>query len=69
MDDRITSTTGTQRASDFRSNVKERDGLQCIFTGDDVTDAVHIIPKAKGDEVSPIIMTILCLKPASSTLP
>jgi hypothetical protein len=53
MNDRITSSVQTLRSSDFRSNVMERDGSMCVFTGTEARkcDAAHLLAKSKGDEV------------------
>ena len=53
LNERITSSSQTQRRSNFRRDVLERDGMFCVFTGEtqDVCDAAHIIPRSKGDEV------------------
>ena len=37
MNDRITSSELTLRASNFRRNVMARDGRVCVFTGEDET--------------------------------
>ena len=52
MNDRISSSEQTLRASSFRRGVKARDGSVCVFTGYEICDATHLLPKSKGDAVS-----------------
>jgi hypothetical protein len=51
---RVTSSEMTPRRSNFRRDVIERD-FQCVvtLTPAEWCDAAHIIPKSKGDKVSP----------------
>ena len=53
LNDRITTTEGTARRSDFRNNVIRRDGHACVITkeGEKDCDAAHLIPHSKGDAV------------------
>ena len=53
LNDRLTATSQTQRRHDFRRNVIRRDGHACVVTLEPELscDAVHLIPRSKGDEV------------------
>jgi len=61
LNERVTSSALTQRSADFRREVKERDGEFCIVTKELAfsCDAVHLISKSKGDEVT-YTTIILC---------
>jgi len=52
LNDRKTTTEGTVRLRNFRSNVVRRDGPVCVITGEgeDHCDAIHLIPHSKGNE-------------------
>ncbi|KAI9509588.1 hypothetical protein F5148DRAFT_1186323 [Russula earlei] len=52
LNDIVTVTARTQRSSDFRKKIIERDGPACVVTEADEghCDAVHLIPRSKGDE-------------------
>ena len=68
LNERITSTAQTPRRTTFRRDVIRRDGPVCVVTegvrGD--CDAVHLIPRGKGDEVRFMVssynyfMTLFC---------
>jgi hypothetical protein len=53
LNDRITTTEGTTRRSDFRAAVVRRDGPACVVTQVEGSrcDTAHLIPHSKGDEV------------------
>ena len=53
LNDRITSSSFSQRRADFRDGVSTRDDDCCAITalGESDCDAAHIIPRCKGDEV------------------
>ena len=53
LDERVTLTARTQCSSSFCERVTSRDGDFCVATGEpkNFCDAVHIIPRAKGDSV------------------
>jgi hypothetical protein len=53
LNDRITTTEGTERRWDFRQDVIQRDGPACVITQmeEEDCDAAHLIPHSKGDEV------------------
>ena len=59
-DEKITTTTQTPCHYAFRDNALERDGPFCVITKvpTDICDAVHLVPKSKGDDVR--FMIILC---------
>ncbi|KAH9965165.1 hypothetical protein BC827DRAFT_1126603 [Russula dissimulans] len=52
LNDRITSTVHTARGSSFRESILRRDGPTCVVTqlAKEHCDAVHLIPRSKGDE-------------------
>jgi len=49
----ITSSVATTRRAQFRDDVAERDGRECVLTGLEETycDAVHLLAHSKGDAV------------------
>ena len=51
--DRLTSTAQTPRRAHFRDDVIKRDGPACVITQAEEghSDAAHLIPHSKGDEV------------------
>ena len=53
LNDELTSTVLTQRRSNFRDDVIRRVGRACVVTqvAGLHCDAVHLIPRSKGDEV------------------
>jgi hypothetical protein len=53
LNDRLTCTAQTPRHQDFRYNVMQRDGDVCVVTqtGRVGCDAVHLIPRSKGEKV------------------
>ena len=51
LNDRSTSTELTLRRHNFRGDVIRRDGHTCVVSQVDTCDAVHLIPRSKGDEV------------------
>ncbi|KAH9966479.1 hypothetical protein BC827DRAFT_668182 [Russula dissimulans] len=52
LNDRLTCTAQTPRHQDFRYNVMQRDGDVCVVTqtGRVGCDAVHLIPRSKGEK-------------------
>ncbi|KAI0284833.1 hypothetical protein BC826DRAFT_919135 [Russula brevipes] len=50
--DRMTATVRTARLHRFRDNIIQRDGPACVVSHmrKEVCDAVHLIPRSKGDE-------------------
>ncbi|KAI0256171.1 hypothetical protein BJV78DRAFT_1169751 [Lactifluus subvellereus] len=52
LNDQITTTSRTARRYNFREEVIRRDGSSCVITQrpEDECDAVHLIPRSKGDE-------------------
>jgi hypothetical protein len=53
LNDRITSSDRTSHHDSFRDDIIKRDGA-CLITQTpaDNCDAVHLVPRSKGDEVS-----------------
>jgi hypothetical protein len=53
LNDQITTTTQTDCRYNFREDVIEQDGPACIITRQRAAhcDAVHLIPRCKGDKV------------------
>src|SRR6267154_4352639 len=49
LNERITTTEGTERRGIFRGNVIRRDGRACVVTqeGEGTCDAAHLIPHSK----------------------
>lgn len=54
INEQIISSEETQHSSRFRSQIMERDGSVCIFTGGkaSICQAAHLLPRSKGDKVS-----------------
>ncbi|KAH9965169.1 hypothetical protein BC827DRAFT_1126222 [Russula dissimulans] len=52
LNDRVTSTVHTARGSSFRESILRRDGRACVVTQAEKEDcdAVHLIPRSKGDD-------------------
>ena len=52
LSDRITSSSLTQRGTNFRQHISDRDGDRCVVTAIEARqcDAVHIISLKKVDE-------------------
>jgi len=53
LNDRMTATVGTAGLHRFKDNIIQRDGPACVVSQvrKEVCDAVHLIPRSKGDEV------------------
>jgi hypothetical protein len=57
LNDKLTSTVLTQRLFIFRADVIRRDGFACVVSEEaaEFFDAVHLIPRCKGDDVRFVI--------------
>jgi hypothetical protein len=57
LNDRLTSTAQTPRSNNFRADVIRRDGDACVVSQQEGVDcdAVHLIPRSKGDEVRSVV--------------
>ena len=56
---KVTSSITTFRSSRFRSDLADRDGNRCVLTEMDALscDAVHLLPKSKGDTVCLLLLS------------
>jgi hypothetical protein len=61
LNDQITSSSQTNDCYNFKENVIQQDGPACIITQEPAAycDATHLIPKCKGNEVMPIIVSLV----------